>query len=96
MKVLTQGKWLWTRTIGSTIVGEFFDTIVFTCVAFGGMMPFSVLISMIFSMYLFKTLIEIVFTPITYAVIRFMKKQEGIDVYDTGYKSKDYNPFVLK
>ena len=51
---------------------------------------------MAISVYLFKVGIEIIFTPITYKIVKFIKKQEGIDVYDTGYKGKDYNPFVLK
>jgi hypothetical protein len=96
MKVLTNGKHLWMRTIGSTVVGEFVDSLLFVMIAFLGLYPTSVLIVMAISNYLFKTFIEVVFTPITYAVIRFMKKQEGIDTFDTGYKSKDYNPFVLK
>jgi uncharacterized integral membrane protein (TIGR00697 family) len=96
MKVLMNGKYLWMRTIGSTIVGELLDSMIFVMIAFLGLYPLSVLIIMIFSNYLFKTTIEVVFTPVTYKVIRFIKKQEGIDTFDAGYKSKDYNPFVLK
>jgi hypothetical protein len=96
MKVLTNGKHLWMRTIGSTVIGEFVDSLLFVMIAFLGLYPTSVLIVMAISNYLFKTFIEVVFTPITYRVIKFIKKQEGIDTFDTGYKSKDYNPFVLK
>lgn len=96
MKVLTNGKYLWMRTIGSTVVGEFVDSILFVAIAFLGLYPLSVLVVMAISNYLFKTFIEVVFTPITYKVVNAIKKYEGIDVYDTGFKSKDYNPFVLK
>lgn len=96
MKVLTNGKHLWMRTIGSTVVGEFIDSILFVAVAFIGLYPLSVLVIMAISNYLFKTFIEIVFTPITYKAVKSIKKYEGVDVYDKGFKSKDYNPFVLK
>lgn len=84
MKVLTQGKYLWMRTIGSTIVGELLDSVIFVLIAFAGAYPARVLIIMAFSNYLFKTTIEIVFTPITYMVIAFFKKYEQIDIFDYG------------
>lgn len=96
MKVLTNGKYLWMRTIGSTVIGEFVDSVLFVAIAFLGLYPLSVLIVMAISNYLFKTFIEVVFTPVTYKVVKAIKKYEGVDVYDTGFKSKDYNPFVLK
>ena len=77
------------RTIGSTLVGELLDSVIFVAVAFAGIYDTSVLIVMAFSNYLFKTCIEAVFTPITYAVIAFTKKQEQIDVFDIG---ETYNP----
>lgn len=89
MKVLTKGRWLWTRTIGSTLVGEFFDSMIFVVVGFSGSYPKDVLITMIISNYLFKCSIEALFTPITYAIVGFMKRYEATDVYDYGER---YNP----
>lgn len=89
MKVLTAGKMLWTRTIGSTIVGELFDSFLFVAIAFAGLYPAKVLIVMALSNYLFKTVIEAVFTPLTYLVIGFIKRKEQTDVYD--YVER-YNP----
>lgn len=89
MKILTKGRWLWTRTIGSTIVGEFLDSIIFVLIAFLGLYEFKILIIMAISNYVFKTIIEICFTPITYKVVNFVKKVEGVDIYD--YDEK-YNP----
>lgn len=89
MKILTKGRWLWTRTIGSTIVGEFLDSIIFVLIAFLGLYEFKILIIMAISNYVFKTIIEICFTPITYRVVNFVKKVEGVDIYD--YDEK-YNP----
>lgn len=89
MKVLTGGKYLWTRTIGSTVVGEFLDSVLFVAIAFTGLYPTGVLVMMAFSNYLFKTVIEVVFTPITYAVVGFVKKHEKIDAFDYGER---YNP----
>lgn len=93
MKIFTKGKYLWMRTIGSTIVGEFLDSIIFVFIAFLGLYPLAVLVTMILSNYLFKTCIEVVFTPITYKIIHFIKVKEKIDVYDNDVK---YNPFYIK
>ncbi|MGF7109318.1 queuosine precursor transporter [Treponema pedis] len=90
LKVLTRGKHLWLRTIGSTVVGEFIDSIVFVAVAFLGLYGLPVLIVMAFSNYLFKTVIEVVFTPLTYKVIGFVKKREQIDVYEYWEKPSMY------
>lgn len=89
MKVATGGKWLWMRTIGSTVVGQFFDSFLFVAIAFTGMYPLSVLVVMAISNYLFKTAIEVVFTPATYRIIAFVKKLENTDTYDYGVR---YNP----
>jgi uncharacterized integral membrane protein (TIGR00697 family) len=91
MKILTKGKHLWTRTIGSTVVGEFIDSTLFILIAFAGVLPSSLLLTLIASNYIFKTMIEILFTPITYRIVRFLKKNEGADVYDTETK---LNPFA--
>ncbi|MFA7653429.1 MAG: queuosine precursor transporter [Candidatus Magasanikbacteria bacterium] len=90
LKLITQGKWLWLRTIGSTIVGELFDTALFVIVAFGGVIPLVLLITIIISNYIFKTAIEILFTPITYKVVKFLKQTEVEDYYDT---HTSFNPF---
>jgi len=89
MKVLTGGKYLWIRTIGSTLVGELLDSIVFVAIAFSGLYAPSVLIVMTFSNYLFKTVIEVVCTPFTYMVVNFFKKHEHTDTFDYDVR---YNP----
>ncbi len=93
MKLWTKGKMLWTRTIGSTIVGQLFDSCIFIVIAFYGVLPNSLLVTIIISNYAFKTLVEIAFTPATYAVIRFLKKKESEDYYDT---NTNFNPFATK
>src|SRR3989344_4824711 len=93
MKIWTKGKYLWTRTISSTIAGEGVDTILFATVAFTGVIPWNNLIAVIISGYIAKVLIEVLFTPITYVVVKKLKKLEGVDVYDYGV---NYNPFQLK
>lgn len=90
LKIKTNGKYLWIRTIGSTIIGEGIDTAIFCVVAFYGVFPNEVLVAIIISNYIFKTGIEVVFTPVTYAIVKFLKKKEQIDVYDRGIS---YNPF---
>lgn len=89
MKVITGGKYLWMRTIGSTLVGELLDSVIFVAIAFSGLYASSVLVVMAFSNYLFKTLIEVICTPFTYVVVGFFKKSEQIDTYDFGVR---YNP----
>ena len=91
MKILTRGRWLWTRTIGSTIVGEGLDTLIFITLAYIGT-PSFVLIMILYH-WLVKTGIEASATPFTYAVVNFLKKKEAIDTYD--YKTK-FNPFLIK
>ena len=90
MKIFTKGKWLWTRTIGSTVVGELVDSALFILIAFTGVFSGSLLATLILSNYLFKTGVEIVFTPLTYKVIGFLKKNESEDYYDY---ATDFNPF---
>lgn len=91
MKVWTNGKYLWTRTIGSTVFGELIDTLVFCFIAFAGVLPSGLLVSVIISNYIFKVSYEVIATPLTYAVVGIYKKTEGIDVYDTD----DFNPFKV-
>ena len=93
IKIFTKGKYLWIRTIGSTLIGELLDSIIFVFIAFLGIYSINILLIMIFSNYLFKTTIEIIFTPITYKIIKYVKIKEGIDIYDYNI---NYNPFSLK
>jgi hypothetical protein len=92
MKVWTRGRWLWTRTIGSTIVGEFVDTLLFVSIAFLGAsgFPTRVLVAVLVSNYIFKVGVEVLFTPLTYAIVGFLKRREQEDYYD--YHT-DFNPF---
>lgn len=91
-KVWTGGRMLWTRTIGSTLVGQLVDSVVFGVVAFAGIVPWTVIFTLAGSIYLFKVLYEILFTPVTYFVVGRLKKAEGVDVFD---RSTDFNPFKL-
>ena len=92
MKIWTQGKYLWTRTIGSTVIGQAFDTSIFLTLAFYGVMPTEVLISLIGFQWLFKIAYETAATPLTYLVVNYLKRHEGIDVYDRDTK---FSPFAL-
>lgn len=82
MKILTKGRWLWSRTIGSTIVGQGIDSLLFITIAFVGTVPFENLLIIIVYQWLFKTLYEIIITPFTYIVVNFLKHKEGVDVFD--------------
>lgn len=92
LKLKTKGKYLWTRTIGSTLVGQLLDTLIFVFIAFWGILPTPVLISIIISNYVFKVAIEVLFTPITYKVVNLLKKKEHQDYYD---RKTDFNPFAV-
>ena len=92
MKVRTRGRWLFARTIGSTLVGEGLDTLIFVTVAFAGVLPAPLLASVIVSNYIFKVGFEIAATPATYLVVNRLKAAEGADVYD---ENISYNPFRL-
>jgi queuosine precursor transporter len=89
MKVLTKGRWLWTRTIGSTVIGQALDTTIFIVVAFSGITSLPILI---LSHWVAKVLIEAAFTPVTYVVVNYLKKSESVDTFD--YKT-DFNPFSV-
>ncbi len=92
LKVATRGRWLWMRTIGSTLVGEGIDTLVFVLVAFAGTLPNDVLAAILVSNYVFKCAVEVVFTPATYAVVTRLKRAEGVDAFDN---DTDFNPLLL-
>ena len=90
MKILTQGRHLWTRTIGSTIVGQGLDTVLFVLIAFAGLYSWNLVFLIIISNYIFKVGFEIVLTPATYQVVKFLKRHEKTDYYDT---STNFSPF---
>jgi uncharacterized integral membrane protein (TIGR00697 family) len=90
MKILTRGRWLWSRTIGSTVVGEGLDTSVFITLAYIGTASFVPI--MILYHWLIKTGYEAVATPFTYAAVNYLKRKEAIDTYD--YETK-FNPFLV-
>ncbi|HEX74930.1 MAG TPA: queuosine precursor transporter [Dehalococcoidia bacterium] len=90
MKILTEGRWLWSRTIGSTIVGQGLDTSIFITLSFVGTPLFAPI--MILYHWLAKTVIETIATPFTYAMVNFLKRKEAVDIYD--YKTR-FNPFLV-
>ena len=92
LKILTGGRQLWVRTVSSTLIGQLVDTAIFILVAFTGVVPDSLLLTLILSNYLFKCGVEILFTPITYWLTGWLKQQEQEDYYDIG---TDFNPFHL-
>ena len=93
MKVLTNGKWLWSRTIGSTVLGQAADTSVFLLVAFGGDLPNAVLWEIFVDTYLIKVAIEVVLTPLTYVLIGWLTREEAVDTYD---RDTNFNPFAVR
>jgi len=90
LKVITKGRHLWMRTISSTVVGQALDTLVFVTIAFGGRFPIGLIVSMSISAYLFKVAYETIATPLTYIFVNFLKRREGIDVFDD---NENYTPF---
>jgi uncharacterized integral membrane protein (TIGR00697 family) len=90
MKIFTKGRWLWSRTIGSTIVGEGLDTVIFILIAFYGTPVFAPIL--IFNHWVAKVGIEIAATPLTYVAVNSLKKTEGIDTYDM---KTNFNPFIF-
>ena len=91
MKVWTQGRHLWTRTWGSTICGQAVDSLIFYPLAFYGVWPTQNVIAVLVTNWALKVLWEILLTPATYAVVGFLKRREGVDVYDSG---TDFSPFA--
>lgn len=82
LKIATRGRWLWTRTIGSTVVGQGLDSAVFVSLAFLGTLATGDLVTTILSQWLIKTVYEVVATPLTYAIVSHLKRVEGVDTYD--------------
>lgn len=93
MKIRTQGRWLWTRTIGSTIAGEGVDSLIFYPLAFLGVWPNSLVAKVMVTNYAMKVGWEIIITPIIYRVVNFLKKAENEDYYD---RDTNFNPFTLE
>jgi len=95
MKIWTRGRYLWTRTIGSTIIGEGADSLIFYPLAFYGMLdwPIETLGAVMLSQFVLKVGWEVVLTPVTYAVVGWLKRREGVDVFDVG---TDFTPFSAK
>lgn len=95
MKIMTDGKWLWSRTIGSTIFGEGVDSLLFYPLAFygTGIIPAEALPGIMFTQFLTKVGVEVVFTPVTYKVVGWLKRAEGEDYYD---RNTNFTPFSLK
>lgn len=93
MKILTRGRWLWTRTIGSTLVGQGIDSLIFYPVAFAGIWEAGTLWTVVAFNWFFKVMVEVVMTPVTYAVVGWLKRREQEDFYDT---DTPFTPFSLK
>jgi queuosine precursor transporter len=90
MKLRTGGRWLWTRTIGSTVAGQAVDSLIVTFGLFAFTLPLKSILIMAGSGYMAKVIYEALVTPLTYLVVNFLKKSEGVDVYDNG---TDFSPF---
>lgn len=92
LKIATAGRWLWVRTIGSTIVGEGLDTLVFITIAFAGTVPAPALLGIITAQWVIKVGYEAAATPLTYAAVGWLKSREGLDTFDL---HTDFNPIRL-
>jgi len=95
MKIATKGRWLWTRTIGSTLAGEAVDSALFYPLAFygGGIIPDDKLPALVLAQLVMKVTVEVVLTPVTYKIVGALKKAEGEDYYDV---NTNFTPFTLK
>jgi hypothetical protein len=92
MKIATQGRWLWMRTIGSTLVGQGLDSVVFIALAFAGTLPFQALTLAMVTQWLVKSAYEAAATPFTYLVVNFLKRKEGMDPFD--FETR-FNPLLI-
>ncbi len=93
MKVWTEGRWLWTRTIGSTVLGQAADSLMFYPLAFYGIWTQEAMINVVIFNFVFKVGVEVVFTPATYAIVSALKRAENLDTYD---RNTDFSPFTLR
>ncbi len=92
MKIATEGRWLWARTIGSTLVGQGLDSTIFITLAFVGVIPLEALVAAIVTQWLVKSAYEAAATPLTYAVVGYLKRSEGVDAYD---RDTRFSPLAL-
>ena len=92
LKIATNGKMLWTRTIGSTLIGQALDSAVFVSLAFWGTIPSAAMTSAIVTQWLMKSVYEVIATPLTYVAVNYLKKVEGVDVFD---RDTDFNPLKV-
>ena len=90
MKLWTEGKHLWTRTIGSTVIGQGVDSVIFYPLAFAGILDTATLVTVLLTQWLLKVTWEALLTPLTYAVVGFLKRREGVDVFD---RNTEFTPF---
>jgi len=93
MKILTKGKMLWTRTVGSTVVGQLVDSFLFIGIAFYGIIPTPIVLQIALTQYILKVAYETIATPFTYLVVNQLKRKEGLDVFDT---NTNFNPFHFR
>jgi len=93
MKLLTRGRWLWTRTIGSTLCGELVDSGLFYSIAFAGLWPAADLMAVMLTQYVLKSAWEVLATPATYWIVGFLKRAEQEDYYD---RNTNFTPFSLR
>jgi uncharacterized integral membrane protein (TIGR00697 family) len=93
LKIFTNGRFLWMRTIGSTVIGQGVDSAVFITLAFAGVQPWSLLLVIIRDLWIVKVAYEILATPVTYAIVTFLKRVEGVDTYD---RNTSFAPLPLR
>ena len=93
LKILTHGKWLWTRVVGSTVAGEAMDSLIFYPLAFWGTWAPHLVFEVMMTNYVLKVLVEVVMVPVTYKIVAFLKRRENEDYYDT---HTNFTPFSLK
>jgi uncharacterized integral membrane protein (TIGR00697 family) len=93
LKIATKGRWLWTRTIGSTLIGEGLDTLIFILIAFWGTLPASLMLQAILTQWIFKVAYEVIATPFTYWIVGFLKRRERLDTYDY---TTNFSPILFR
>lgn len=93
LKIRTRGKHFWARALGSTMIGQFFDTTIFLLIAFAGILPWDLIVTIWYVNYVFKIVVELVLLPLTYRVTSWLKRNESVDALDV---NADYNPFQFK
>ncbi len=92
LKIATEGRHLWLRTIGSTLIGQGLDSAIFVAIAFAGILPVDVLVGTMITQWLVKSGYEAAATPLTYLAVGFLKRKDGVDAYD---RDTRFNPFLI-